>query len=121
MTSLDEHTGRESGRAAKSLPARYLFAIAAAVGAVVIALALVETGLTETPVYAPLIAAVALTTWYGGTGPAALAIAVAWLGALLLLVEPKGEIDFAGTEDTARWWINLAVAVVVAGVGGRCR
>jgi serine/threonine-protein kinase RsbW len=121
VTPPDEQTARGSARAAKSPPARYLFAITASAVAVVLAVVIVEAGLADRPLYAPLVAAVALTTWYGGTGPAALAIALSWGAALLTLVEPRGDLDFAATDDTARWWINLAVAVVVAGIGALLR
>lgn len=122
MKLRDEHTEPESGRAARSLLARYLFALAAAVGAVATAAAIAETGaIDESPTYAPMLVAVALTAWYGGSGPAAAAIVVGWIGSLWLLAEPKGSFAFDEAEETTRWWINLVAAVAIAGVSGLLR
>jgi len=100
---------------------RYLVAIAASLAGVLITEAIFESGVSEQPIYAPLIAVVALTSWYGGFGPSAVAIVLCWSAALLLLDEPRGELGFGDTEDMVRWLINLAAVLVIAVVGGILR
>ncbi len=123
MTSRDEHTRRRraSIRAPKPALLRYLVAVAASIAGVLIAQAIFESGVSEQPIYAPLLAAAALTSWYGGFGPSALAIALCWTSALLLLDEPRGQLGFGDTEDMVRWSINLAFVLVIAGIGGLVR
>ena len=100
---------------------RYLVAVATSAAGVLVTEAIFESGVSEQPIYAPLIAVVALSAWYGGFGPAAVAIALCWGYAAILLVDPRGEIAFGGADDVVRWWINLAVALVIAGIGGLLR
>jgi serine phosphatase RsbU (regulator of sigma subunit)/anti-sigma regulatory factor (Ser/Thr protein kinase)/transcriptional regulator with GAF, ATPase, and Fis domain len=120
--TLEDQTPRQAGRPTSRSPlARYLFAVVASVLAVAATTAIYETVVGDAPVYALLIATVALSTWYGGFGPAVAAIAICWFGALWLLIEPRGGFGFQDTEDTTRWWINLVVAVFVAGSGGLLR
>ena len=123
MTARDEQTRRRRTptRAPNPAVARYLVAIAASVAGILITEALFESNVTEQPIYAPLIAVVALTSLYGGFGPTALAIVLCWTAALLLLDESRGELGFDNTDNTLRWWINLAAAVVIAVVGGILR
>ncbi len=89
----------------------------AAIVGLLVTVAIFESDVSPEPIYAPLIAAVALTAWYGGYGPSALAIALCWIAALGLLVEPRGRVTLGDTDDMVRWWLNLMVAIVVAGVG----
>ena len=123
MTARDEHIRRPRApiRAPKPAIVRYLVAVAASVAGVVVTEAIFESGVADQPIYAPLIAVVALTSWYGGFGPSALAIVLCWTSALLLLDEPRGEFSFGTTDDMVRWWINLAVVLVIAAVGGILR
>ena len=123
MTSRDEHTSPQRApiRAPKPALLRYLVAVVASAAGVAIAEAIFESGVSEQPIYAPLIAAAALTSWFGGFGPSALAIALCWTSALFLLDEPRGEVGFGDTEDMVRWWINLAFVLVIAGFGGLLR
>ena len=123
MNARDEQTRRQPSpsRAPKPALVRYLVAVAASAAGVLVTEAIFESGVSEQPIYAPLIAVVALTSWYGGFGPAALSIALCWAAALLLLDEPRGEFGFEGTEDMVRWWINLAVVLVIAGIGSLFR
>jgi GAF domain-containing protein/anti-sigma regulatory factor (Ser/Thr protein kinase) len=100
---------------------RYLVAVAAAAAGILITEALFESDVAEQPIYAPLLAVVALTSWYGGFGPSALAIVLCWAAALPLLNDPRGEIGFASSDDMVRWSVNLIVAIFVAGVGGLLR
>ena len=102
MTAQDANASRgSSAPSSKAAPARYL-------------------GGTE-PTYTLLIAAVALTVWYGGFGPSLFAIVFGWGAALWLVVESRGAITLGRNEDMARWWLSLAVAIVIAGVAGVLR
>lgn len=114
-----QDSGLRSGIA--SFPARYAFALVAVAVGMLVTLALFESQVSDQPIYAPLIGAVAFAAWYGGLGPAALVIVVGWTLSLWFLVTPRGELSLAETEDTTRWWINLAVAVVIAVLGGVLR
>ena len=118
MTSPDEHRPRRESAplAPNSAYARYLFAVVASfVGLLVTAAALHFQDSAE-PSYSALLGVVALTAFYGGLGPAGLSIAICWIFGLWLLVEPRGELTFETSESTVRWWLGLAVAVVIAGV-----
>ncbi|HEX5028061.1 MAG TPA: SpoIIE family protein phosphatase [Gaiellaceae bacterium] len=100
---------------------RYVVALAAASAGVLVMVALDEWDVTDQPVYAPLLAAVALTSWYGGFGPSAVVVVTSWGAALPLFGGASGDWTFTNTQDFVRWWINLAVAVVLATLGGLLR
>ena len=121
MTSQDEHNHGEIHTGPVSFVARYAFALVATGAGLAITLAIFESDVSDQPIYAPLIGAVALSAWFGGFGPAAVAIAVGWVATFVLLVTPRGEITFGDTEDMTRWWVNLATAVVIAGVSALLR
>jgi GAF domain-containing protein/anti-sigma regulatory factor (Ser/Thr protein kinase) len=83
------------------------------------AMVIVSAGLavSDTPIYAPLVAAVAVAAWFGGPGPAATSLVVGFLLAFGLLAAQHGELG--NGEDVVLWAANFAVAalfVVVAGV-----
>lgn len=117
MTAQDEQNTRDVRIARASALARYLFALVATGGGLAVTVAIFESDVSDQPMYAPLIGAVALSTWLGGHGPAALAIAIGWGLTLLLLVAPRS----GDTEGMIGWWVSLAVAAVIAGVGGLLR
>ena len=102
----------------KSAVARYLFALVATTVGLVITLLIYEADASDQPVYAPMIGAVVLSALYGGFGPALLAIFLGWSGALVTLV---GGSLTGDSEDVTRWWINLAVAVLLALFGALLR
>jgi serine phosphatase RsbU (regulator of sigma subunit)/anti-sigma regulatory factor (Ser/Thr protein kinase) len=95
----------------RSTLARYLFGVVATTAALLITVAL---SVTDEPIYALLIGAVALTAWYGGVGPSVVAIALGWAGAVWLLVDPRWSLSLRDAEDIRRWWINLAVVIAIA-------
>ncbi len=123
MNSRDEPRQRpqEDRRRPKPVLVRYLVALAAATAGVLVTVALFESSISDQPIYAPLLAAVALTSWYGGLGPSALVIALGWTAALLLLVSPEGDLAIGNSDDLVRWTINLVVALVLAAIGGLLR
>jgi serine phosphatase RsbU (regulator of sigma subunit)/anti-sigma regulatory factor (Ser/Thr protein kinase) len=93
----------------------------AALAGTAVSAALFQTSVSNQPMYAPMIGAVALTAWYGGFGPALLAIALSWGGALWLFVDESTWLRAEGSENVTRWGINLFVAAVIAGLGGLLR
>ena len=121
MTSHDEPRERRDLRlpAHKSAFARYLFAVVATTVGLVVTLLLFETDVSDQPIYAPLIGAVVLTAWYGGLGPAAVAILLGWTVSLVLLVD--GSVVSGNTDDVTRWWIDLAVAIALGVIAGLLR
>ena len=123
MNSRDEPRQRpqEDRRTPKPALVRYLVAVVAAAAGVLVTVALFESSISDQPIYAPLLAAVALTSWYGGVGPSALVVALGWTAALLLLMSPGGELAVGNSEDMLRWAINLTVALVLAAIGGLLR
>ena len=123
MNSRDEPRppSQEAHRAPKPPAVRYLVALAATAAGVLVTVALYESSVSDKPIYAPLLAAVALTSWYGGFGPSALVIVVGWSVALLVLAAPGEDVALSNTDDLVRWLINLLVALILAGVGGLLR
>lgn len=91
---------------------RYGFAVLSTLTAMIISVALLDV--SESPIYAPLVAAVALTVSFGGLGPAVVCIALAWGGSFWALVSPRGSFDADSADDVVRWGINLAAALAVA-------
>ena len=87
---------------------RYLVALAAASAGLLVMVALDEWSVTDQPVYAPLLAAVALTSWYGGFGPSALVVVVGWGVALPLFGGAGDDWTFTNTQAFVRWSINVA-------------
>lgn len=91
--------------------ARYGWAVALTLVAFVSVLLLLLVG--TTPIYAPLVAAVAIAAWLGGVGPALLALALGWTLALILVVPPVGSPAFGAAADMTRWSVNLVVGLAI--------
>ena len=104
----------------RSAGTRYGFAVVAALAGVLVTAALFQTTVSDQPIYAPMIGAVVLTAWYGGFGPSLLTIALGWSAALWLFVDTHPWLS-GGSENVTRWWINLVVVLVIAGLGGLLR
>ncbi|HEU4971819.1 MAG TPA: SpoIIE family protein phosphatase [Gaiellaceae bacterium] len=123
MTSREENTRRPQApiRAPKSALVRYLVAVVSSAAGIAIATVIVESPASEQPLYAPLIGAAAITSWYGGFGPSALAIVLCWTSALFVLEEPRGALGFGESDGMVRWSVNLAFAVLIAWIGGVIR
>jgi serine phosphatase RsbU (regulator of sigma subunit)/anti-sigma regulatory factor (Ser/Thr protein kinase) len=121
MRAKSELDQRDVPTAPTSSVARYLFALVAMAAGLLATIALFEAGVSDQPIYAPMIGAVAFAGWYGGFGPSLLAIVLGWGVAVWALVSPRGGSAFDDTEDATRWWVNLAVAVVIAGASSLLR
>ena len=96
----------------RMLLARYGLAILLAIAGVVVDL-LLGTILTGEPLYAVLVASVAVSVAYGGLGAGLTTIAAAWALALWLLVGPAGQLAVDDSDDLTRWAAGLAIAVGV--------
>ncbi len=104
-----------------SVVARYGLALGAGVVGLATTAALLETNVSSEPIYAPMLAAVALAAWYGGLGPALVSVALGWAAASWLFVDGDSWLSSGGVDNMARWWINLVVAMAIAGFGGILR
>ena len=90
---------------------RYGFAALSALAGMTVSLALLDV--SDSPIYAPLIAAVAVTVAFGGLGPALLSAAIGWGIAFWALVMPGGALEDDGSGDLVRWAINLGAALAI--------
>lgn len=109
MTGWDRRDEFLRGAEGRSTLARYTFAVAASLAAVLVSAALTQDA---APLYALLVAVVAITVWYGGLRPGLVAIAVGWASKFVIVVLPG---DFHGAEVT-RWLAALATALGVVWV-----
>ncbi|HEX4746428.1 MAG TPA: SpoIIE family protein phosphatase [Gaiellaceae bacterium] len=100
----------------RSWRVRYGLALLTTTAALLVCLALLEV--SDAPIYAPLVGAVAISAWLGGVGPAFLSLAAGWFGAIWLLVYPRGSLGASDTDDMTRWSVNLAVAALIVVIAG---
>ena len=68
--------------------------------------------------YITLFGAVIVAAWFGGAGPALAAAPVAWLGAQLLFVEPRGQLHWRGTETLIEILAYAVSTLLIAALGG---
>ena len=101
------------GLLTRSTVAAYGFAVLLALAALFLS-RLVDYGSQE-PLYAGLVGAVAVSIWYGGSGPGFLTVVVAW-GLAPVFLYPNGSFSFRDGEDLDRWGVGLVVALLVVWV-----
>ncbi len=101
------------GPLTRSTVAAYGLAVLLALAALFLS-RLVDYGSQE-PLYAGLVGAVAVSIWYGGSGPGFLTVVIAWALAPVFLY-PNGSFSFRDGEDLDRWGVGLVVALVVVWV-----
>jgi serine phosphatase RsbU (regulator of sigma subunit)/anti-sigma regulatory factor (Ser/Thr protein kinase) len=102
------------GQARKAALARYGFAVVATLAAVLTALVLLSV--TDTPVYALLVGAVAVTVWYGGFGPGLVAVTIGWALSFVLFVGEPASLDLDGEKDLLPWSAGLIVVLGIVWV-----
>jgi PAS domain S-box-containing protein len=68
--------------------------------------------------YITLFGAVIVSAWYGGAGPGIAAAVVAWLGAQLLFVEPRGRLVLPGVVGFIEFAAYATSTVLIAALGG---
>jgi GAF domain-containing protein/anti-sigma regulatory factor (Ser/Thr protein kinase) len=105
---LTVHTARQ----------RYGLAVLLTVAGFTITLGLLAV--SDDPIYAPLVGAIAISAWFGGVGPAALSLGLGWVLALWALVG-RGELTVGSTEDMTRWAVNFAIAALIVLIAGVLR
>jgi serine phosphatase RsbU (regulator of sigma subunit)/anti-sigma regulatory factor (Ser/Thr protein kinase) len=98
-------------RASKKAIDRYLFALVLTAAGLIATLALL--GASDEPIYAPLVGSVLLAAWYGGLGPALVALLGGWGLSLWLVVEPRGTFEMRDEGELARWGLNFVVATLI--------
>ena len=104
-------------RISQSTRERYGLALLLTVAGFAITLGLLTV--SDEPLYAPLIGAIAITAWLAGVGPAAMCLVIGWALALWLLVGRNGELGNA--EDMTRWGVNLAIGALIVIIAGALR
>jgi PAS domain S-box-containing protein len=102
------------------LPRRWLpYVVAlAAVGAALGVRAALDPWLGPRVPYITLFGAVIVAAWYGGAAPAMAAAALAWLGAQLLFIEPRGQIHLQGGEQLLELLAYALSTLLIAALGG---
>ena len=112
---MSERVAAAYGQANRSWITRYAFAVVLTMVGVLVTLALTPD---DTELYAALVGVAAVTAWFGGPGPAAVALALGWTFQLLELLFVSD--NFQGIEAT-RWLATLGIglAVVLASEGLR--
>ncbi|MGH3066278.1 MAG: SpoIIE family protein phosphatase [Gaiellaceae bacterium] len=99
---------------ARSWLAVYGFAVAVGLGSVILA-RLIEYETGNDPIYAVLVAAVAISVWYGGAGSGVIALAIGWSLSPFVLY-PEHSFSFSDRDDLDRWGLGLAAALAVVWV-----
>ena len=105
----------EHGPRAGSGAFRYGFAVVVTLAAAVVWALVLAFG--EEPVFAPLVAAAAVSVWYGGLGPGVVSVVLGWGVGLVVLLDD--DVDALTGAET--WGIALASALVVVGVATAIR
>lgn len=99
---------------------RYGVAIASAGVAFALAITLEHPWVTLSPFFV-FYAAVALSSWYGGTGPGILATAIGALAADYHLLEPQGSLAIEHQRDVSRLALFSVVGLLIAALNGALR
>ena len=115
----DDRLGEFAERDKRTARERYGLALLLTVGGFVITLGLLPV--SNTPIYAPLIGALAVTAWLGGVGPAAVSLVIGWGLAFWLLVGPHGGLDLGSADDITRWAVNGVIGILIVVVAGVLR
>ena len=89
-------------------------AVAVGLGSVVVA-RLIEYETSNEPIYAFLVAAVAISVWYGGAGSGLVTLAICWSLAPLILY-PGQSFSVSDRGDLDRWGLTLVAALIVVWV-----
>ena len=102
------------------LVARYAVAILSAAAAFGLALTLQHPWVTLSPFFL-FYGAVAISSWFGGTGPGILATVIGAIAADYYLLAPRGSLRIESPEDVARLVLFTSVGVLIASLNGALR
>ena len=100
--------------------ARYLVAIASSAAAFALARTLQHPWVTLSPFFL-FYGAVAISSWYGGTGPGLLATAIGAVAADYYLLAPRGSLWVGEPQDLPRLVLFTLVGVLIASLNGALR
>ena len=103
----------------RTLGERYGLAVLLTVGAFVITLGLLAV--SDVPIYAPLIGAIAVAAWLGGAGPATVSLLLGWTLSFWLLVGRRGRFELGATDELTRWAVTFASGALVVVIAGALR
>ncbi|HEV2292367.1 MAG TPA: DUF4118 domain-containing protein [Tepidisphaeraceae bacterium] len=105
---------------AGKLAVRYAVAVAAAAGAFALAMTLEHPWVTLSPFFL-FYAAVAVSSWYGGTGPGILATVLGALAVDYYILEPRGSIVIGRPQDVPKLVLFSSVGLLIATLNGALR
>ena len=97
--------------------ARYGLAVLSSAAAFGLALTLQHPWVTLSPFFL-FYGAVAISSWFGGTGPGLFATVIGAVAADLYLLDPRGSLGIAHPEDVARLILFTSVGVLIASLNG---
>lgn len=103
-----------------TLAVRYAVALASAAGAFALAMTLEHPWVTLSPFFL-FYAAVAVSSWYGGTGPGILATALGALAVDYYILRPRGSLRIDHPEDLPRLVLFSLVGLLIAWLNGALR
>ena len=99
---------------------RYVVAVVLSVAAFAVALTLQRPWVTLSPFFL-FYAAVAASSWFGGTGPGVLATIFGALAADYYLLAPTRSLRIDQPQDVARFVLFVSVGVLIASLNGALR
>jgi serine phosphatase RsbU (regulator of sigma subunit)/anti-sigma regulatory factor (Ser/Thr protein kinase) len=82
---------------------------------------LVFIPIADEPLYALLVGAVTVSTWFAGVGPGLLSIAIGWSLSYVVFVGDPEAIDWGSDEDLVRWGAAIIVGLGVVWVSAVMR
>ena len=107
-------------RSPGKVAARYAVAVASSLGAFALAMTLEHPWVTLSPFFL-FYAAVAISSWYGGTGPGILATVIGALAVDYYILEPRGSLHIESAQDLPRLVLFTLVGLLIAWLNGALR
>jgi len=104
----------------RKVAARYAVAVASALGAFSLAMTLEHPWVTLSPFFL-FHGAVAISSWYGGTGPGLLAMALGALAVDYYILEPRNSLRIEHPQDVPRLVLFTLVGLLIAWLNGALR
>jgi signal transduction histidine kinase len=104
----------------RRVAARYAIAVASSLGAFALALTLEHPWVTLSPFFL-FYAAVAVSSWYGGTGPGICATVIGALAVDYYILEPRDSFRIANPQDLPRLVLFTSVGLLIAFLNGALR
>ncbi len=99
---------------------RYAVAVLAAAGAFALAMTIEHPWVTLSPFFL-FYAAVAFSSWYGGTGPGLLTTVLGVIAVDYYILEPRGSLYISRPQDVPRLVLFASVGFLIASLNGALR